>query len=133
MKTYLEIAQIISAIKYTRHNGTWKVKLGMVKDTERRDREGYTPGVPYLQIAGEEGGEKWTGRKWQLSYHMTTTEIVHTAFKAIHAAEEHEMREFFTYKDVPVVHPHIDVDYVVERWVAGHVKLDGRPDAMEGA
>ena len=39
-------------------------------------------------------------RKWVLSYHMTETEIVNTAFKAIQAAEDHEIREFFRYKGI---------------------------------
>lgn len=57
---------------------------------------------PYLQIKATtidvDTGlpAEWTGRKWFLSFHMTETEVVSTAFKALMAAQEHEMREWFT-------------------------------------
>lgn len=49
------------------------------------------------------------GRKWTLSPHMTRSEIVQTALKAVLAAVEHEAREDFHYRGVPVFGPHIDV------------------------
>ena len=49
-------------------------------------------------------------RKWYLSAHSTTSEIVRTAWKAVLAAEEHEAAEKFTYKGVQVENPHLDVD-----------------------
>lgn len=48
-------------------------------------------------------------RKWILSEHMTESEIVQTAFKAILTAEEHETREQFLYENVAVFNPHIAV------------------------
>jgi hypothetical protein len=54
------------------------------------------------------------GRKWQLSQHMTRSEVIQTAFKAILTAVEHEARESFTYKGVAVFGPHLDVDALVE-------------------
>lgn len=50
------------------------------------------------------------GRKWQLSKHMTRSELVQTALMAVLAAEEHEARENFFYKGVSVFGPHIDVE-----------------------
>lgn len=38
------------------------------------------------------------GRKWYISSHATKSEVVQTAFKACLTAEEHEVREYFTYK-----------------------------------
>ena len=71
----------------------------------------------YLQVvnaAGEDAvtGEplSWKGRKWRLSVHMTKSEIVNTAFLAVMTAEEHEIRETFTYKGEPIYSPHYDVD-----------------------
>lgn len=58
--------------------------------------------------------QKWSGRKWQLSEHMTDQEIVQTAFKAVLTALEHEARELFKYKDVSVLDPHYDLEKLVE-------------------
>lgn len=49
------------------------------------------------------------GRKWLLSEHMTESEIVQTAFKAVLSAEEHETREQFLVEGVPVLGPHFDL------------------------
>ncbi len=54
--------------------------------------------------------EHWTGRKWRLSSHMTRSEVVQTALKAVLAAEEHEARERFKYRGRSVFGPHINVD-----------------------
>lgn len=121
MKTLQDLTEIVSNIEYNRHTRSWAVVLAVSPS-----------GDPYLQVQGMEAGQKWTGKKWKLSYHMTTTEVVYTAFKAVQAAEDHEMREFFTYKGVPVCHPHVDVEYLVEVWFSGELKLDSRPDSMEG-
>lgn len=67
----------------------------------------------------------WNGRWWRLSEHMTTTEIVLTAFKAVLTALEHEAREQFTYKGVAVLDSHIDVEELVR--IRSEEKLDGRP------
>lgn len=52
------------------------------------------------------------GRKWRLSYHMTKSEIVQTAFKAVLAAVEHETREQFLYRGAAIFGPHYDVDHL---------------------
>lgn len=52
----------------------------------------------------------WKGRKWYISDHMTKSEIVQTAFKAVLTAMEHEARESFTFKGVPVCDPHLDLE-----------------------
>lgn len=51
----------------------------------------------------------WPCRKHQLSFHMTESELVQTAFFAALQAEEHECREAFTYQDKAVFNPHISV------------------------
>lgn len=73
---------------------------------------------PYLQVGFWEHdttspcGEKTyqSCRKWFLSPHMTKSEVVQTAFKAILSAEEHEVREKFTYKGKNIFGPHFHVD-----------------------
>lgn len=64
----------------------------------------------YLQVRFSADGEIWHGRKWLLSPHMTKSEVIQTAFKAVLTAIEHEAREHFLYKDRPVFGPHFDVD-----------------------
>ncbi len=49
-------------------------------------------------------------RKWKLSPHMTRSEIVQTALKALLTALEHEAREQFLYKGQPIFGPHFDVE-----------------------
>jgi hypothetical protein len=56
----------------------------------------------------------WKSRKWMLSEHMTKSEVVQTAFKAVMTAEEHETREKFTYRGKTIFGPHFDVDKLVE-------------------
>lgn len=55
----------------------------------------------------------WKGRKWYVSPHMTRSEIVQTAFKAVLTALEHEARESFKFRGVPVLDPHLDLDNAV--------------------
>ena len=49
----------------------------------------------------------YRGRKWRVSTHSTKREVVGTAFAAILAAMEHEMREAFTYQGAAIFGPHI--------------------------
>lgn len=71
---------------------------------------------PYLQLRFEEPCTKgtsktgWSGRKWMLSPHMTSSEVVRTAWKAVQAAVEHEAAETFKYRGIPVYNPHIDIE-----------------------
>ena len=59
-------------------------------------------------VTGMEEVQK--GRKWMLSPHMTQSEIVTTALKAVLTAEEHEARENFRYRGAMIFGPHIDVN-----------------------
>lgn len=52
-------------------------------------------------------------RKWYLSPHMTTQEIVRTAYLAYMQAVRHEADEKFLYKDVAIFNPHRDPDALV--------------------
>lgn len=74
--------------------------------------------VLYLQIrflAPDNGSDKpslqiQSGRKWMLSEHMTKSELIQTALKAVLTAEEHETREQFLYKNKAIFAPHLNVD-----------------------
>lgn len=76
-------------------------------------------GPPYLQIecdgrCNTTGAPMaWKSRKWTLSRHMTVSEIVQTAFKAVLTAVEHEAREQFTYRGAAIFGPHFSVDRLV--------------------
>lgn len=73
-------------------------------------------------VTGEECKD-WKSRKWLLSEHMTKSEIVQTAFKAVLTALEHEARESFLYCGKPIFGPHFNVDTL---WYAL-----GKEDALE--
>ena len=83
---------------------------------------------PYLQISADavcsNSGKMhtWKSRKWFLSPHMTRSEVVQTAFKAVMTAVEHEARELFRYKGYAIYSPH----YNVERLVALHQSGDAK-------
>ena len=49
------------------------------------------------------------GRKWYMSQYMSEDEVVRTVFKAIMTAEEHEIREEFTYNNKRIFGPHIEI------------------------
>lgn len=72
----------------------------------------------YLQLAWDDRCAVTGGfyinksRKWFLSPHMTTSELVQTAFKAVLTAEEHEVREHFKYREQPIFAPHWDVEFL---------------------
>jgi len=74
--------------------------------------------VLYLQIkflapdtdSGKANLQIQSGRKWMLSEHMTKSELIQTALKAVLTAEEHEAREQFLYKNKAVFAPHFNVD-----------------------
>lgn len=53
-------------------------------------------------------------RKWQLSRFMTPTELVRTAYKAALTAEEHEVGEYFKYKNELIFCPHINVEALLD-------------------
>lgn len=98
------IRETISNIKYK----DWKISV-FAKGDEA-----------YLQIHFDapdaDSGRlmKQSCRKWKLSTHMTPTEVVRTAWKAVLAAEEHEAEETFRFKGQAVYSPHFDVLALVE-------------------
>lgn len=69
------------------------------KDWRIRVEENKNTGYYFLQVIFD-APDNYTGvmeeqhcRKWQLSTHMVPSEVVRTAYKAILAAEEHEVGE----------------------------------------
>ncbi len=50
------------------------------------------------------------GRRWHLDRSATRADVVRTAFKAALTWQEHETREAFRYRGVPVFGPHQDVE-----------------------
>lgn len=120
-----EIRAIADRITYGKRG--WTVRVRQDQDSER----------PYIQVhydgTGMYGDTEWTGRKWPLSQFMTETEIVHTAFKAVLAAEEHESRELFLYEGVAICGPHYSVRDIVTLVQEQRLHHDVRADAMQGA
>ena len=90
------------------------------------------PDQPYLQVY-KDGVCNVTsetypvnGRKWRLSPHMTRSEIVQIALKAVLTAEEHEVRERFKYRGRSIFDPHYDVDQLWRLRGLGDPALDVR-------
>lgn len=106
---------ILAKVKYL----DWEF---MVKLNDRR---------PYLQVQFTASDTRYggppthqTGRKWFLSPHMTESELVGTAMKAVLTAVEHEARESFTYRGRPVYGPHIPI---AQLWTAAEY-VDAREE-----
>lgn len=78
----------------------------------------------WLQVIMWSGVTAYGGRKWRLSTHMTRSEVVQTALKAILTAEEHEARERFKYRGEAVYGPHLDVEALYE--IAHEKRIDTR-------
>lgn len=98
----------------------------------------YPDGTPWLQVHCPEGVDTvtsepsaWSGRKWPLSYYMTDTEIVQTAWMAVQRALIHEASEMFKFMDAAIFDRHISVYRLVEV-VNGPEAHDSRIDAMNG-
>lgn len=70
--------------------------------------------------------EEQRGRKWLLSEHMTESEVVQTALKAVLTAEEHEARERFKYNGRALYGPHKSVTGLAR--VATEVRLPPRSE-----
>ncbi len=68
------------------------------------------------------------GRKWYVSPHMTVSELVQTAFLAVKIAEEHELRELFTYRGQRVFGPHFNVNSLA--LFAAECVPDHRPEPV---
>lgn len=108
MRDSTSIRTIVNEICY---KPGWK--LSLVYDQNRG-------GAPYLQWEFVSNNVKtgmseiMTSRKWYLSYYMTESEIVLTAFKAALTAEEHEARESFYYEGRRILNPHVSVRALME-------------------
>lgn len=109
--TEKEIQKIIDDISYK----NYQFKLGNKN------------GTLYLQVIFL-APDNYTGevepqfcRKWQLSKFMVKSEVVRTAYKAVLAAEEHEVGEHFKYKDKLIFCPHVDVEALLD--IAGRVDI----------
>lgn len=72
------------------------------------------PDESWLRVMFVDKEKVWKGRKWKLSPHMLRSELVQTALMAVLAAEEHEAREKFLYKDYPIFGPHYNVEDLVK-------------------
>lgn len=109
MYTKEKIVEILRGITYL----DWKFHIHYVRPS----------GFMYLQLEFDAPdittGQivKVKSRKWMLSPHMTKSEIVQTALKAVLTSVEHEAREQFKYAGRAVFGPHVDVDVMWE--VAG--------------
>lgn len=124
-KEYFE--EILNKISYSRHGGTWSLKLHL--DGTRYYLQVHCTGIPG---ATDPDDGPWTGRKWLLSPYMVRSEIIRTAYKAVIAAEEHEIQEKFKYRDCTVMGPHMHMDELVELIQAKKLHDETRKNGMLG-
>jgi len=69
-------------------------------------------------------------RKWYVSSHAVTSEVVRTVYKAGLAALEHEFDETFRYKDVAIYNPHLNVEDLAQ--IVDGPERDVREDRRDG-
>jgi len=122
MFTEKALREIVSNVSYL----DWEIRL-------RHDGD-----RPYIQIFGHGPDPKagmmdahWSGRKWFISPHMCKNEVIRTAYKAIECAVAHEMNEYFLYKGVAIMTPHMDYEEIVDI-MKDHNCIDARENGMQG-
>lgn len=119
--TIASISAIVQRIEYL----DWSFWVGSLND----DPEGPL----YIQVMFDAWDLKTAtcqvqhGRKWFVSRHSTTSEIVQTALMAVLAAQEHEVREEFRYRGKAVFGPHFDVEELSKRLPAMDLRSPIKP------
>jgi hypothetical protein len=56
----------------------------------------------------------WKGRKWYLSRHMTSDEVIKTAYAAFEAAVKHEVMEGFKVDGKVLFNPHVHFESLLK-------------------
>ena|SRR5688572_4140361 len=98
---------------------TWQMLAAILAQISYKDwdfRWGTRGDSFYIQVRfcakdnfqGDEAS--WSGRKWDVSSHATSAEVVQTCLKAVLTAEEHEAREKFLFNGRPIFQPHMDIN-----------------------
>ena len=64
----------------------------------------------YVQGQFKAHDGEWTTRKWSISRHATTGEIVQTALKLCLTSAEHQVRESFEWRGRAVFGPHMKIE-----------------------
>jgi hypothetical protein len=120
MQTLESIKAIIAQCKFN----DWYLHIGQYEND----------GPLYLQVLFKDK-DRITGkeeiqrcRKYVLSYHMTDSEVVRSAFQAVKAAMMHEVEEAFTYKGRRVFNPHMDLDNLAGAIADGTIGLSLREE-----
>lgn len=105
----LTLQDVYGIVKHVTYKDGWNILVG--QDGNRM----------YLQLDVTGGvctvtkqPADWKGGKKYLSPYMCKQEIVGACFAIIKEAEEHEMREWFRYKNASIFNPHLDPDVLVE-------------------
>ena len=82
----------------------------------------------FIAPCNSSGGKpvEQTTRKWQLSAHMTPSELVQTALKCVLTSQEHEAREQFLYRGQPIFGPHFDVERLADLCEQGSLAMEVR-------
>ena len=104
----MDVEAINSIISLITYKPNWKIKLhGTISSM-------------YLQLEVTNSVDSvsheacdWKSGKRYLSKHMCRQEIVGVVFSMIEAAEMHELREWFRYKNAAIYNPHLDPDALV--------------------
>src|SRR5688572_7455115 len=97
-----DVADVISRITYKDWQITWAWSCD----------DGYNISVRFERtdsVTGERGWSKQM-RKWQVESWRDREYLVHTIYKAICSAEQHETQEFFKLDGVPVFDPHRKIE-----------------------
>lgn len=116
MKTFEDITNIVNDIQYKDYS--FRV---LKKD------DGYLLQVIFRVPCTKLGiVQEQRCRKWYVSPHSCTSEIVRTALKAVEAAEMHELYENFSYKGIRIFDPHLNVDNLANNIQQGSIKEEIR-------
>jgi hypothetical protein len=121
--TLVDLQKIVANVAYRRHQFHIVDKPGL---------DGFFLQLRFLApCAHRETRTLQFSRKWYISCFSTPSEVVHTAFKAVLTAEEHEVREAFCYKGEAIFGPHFSVDWLQLQCRNKEAQQDARDHVVE--
>ncbi len=112
MKSLSEIRQLLQRIKISLFDKQFNIRCEI---DNKFDAGRIFLQVTYLAKCNKSNQEQeWHGRKFYLSEHMTSDEIIKTAYSAFKASIEHETMEAFRVDNKVLFNPHVDFEELLK-------------------
>ncbi len=124
METIKEVKKLIKSIDLKLFDRKFTIRVDYDNEWSRTIFLNHSPNIisgrifiqiQYTAKCTKSGkSQKWSGRKWYLSSHMTKDEVIKTCYGAFKAAVEHEMMEGFSIGGVILFNPHVNYKELIK-------------------